>query len=139
MDHASLSALCSMTVTPVLKRTLYWMDNGLAIIGIFFVILQLYRDWHVRDLSYISLNIWLAVTCLAIFYCLTVSYWLLPGARYLSLGVDISRAWSIQIYGISQLAKYVPGNVFHITGWQASGMSASISGGILAKSTGWKI
>lgn len=58
-----------MTVTPVLKLTLQWIGNGLAIIGIFFVILRLYRDWHVHDLSYISLNIWLAITCLAIFYC----------------------------------------------------------------------
>ncbi|QLH64097.1 hypothetical protein [Serratia symbiotica] len=140
MDHASLSALCSMTVTPVLKRTLHWMGNGLAIIGIFFVILRLYRDWHVRDLSYISLNIWLAVTCLAIFYCFDSFLLAFAWRRILkSLGVDVSRAWSIKIYGISQLAKYVPGNVFHIAGRQALGMSAGISGGILAKSTGWEI
>ncbi|NIG98135.1 MAG: hypothetical protein G5701_02350 [Serratia symbiotica] len=140
MEHASLSTLCSMTVTPVLKRTLHWIGNGLAIIGIFFVILRMYREWHVRDLSCISLNIWLAVACLAIFYFFDSFLLAFAWRRILkSLGVYVSRAWSIKIYGISQLAKYVPGNVFHIAGRQALGMSAGISGGILAKSIGWEI
>lgn len=128
-----------MTVTPVLKRTLHWIGNGLAIIGIFFVILRLYRDWHVRDLSYISLNIWLAVTCLAIFYCFDSFLLAFAWRRILkSLGIDVSRAWSIKIYGISQLAKYVPGNVFHIAGRQALGC-LPVFLVYLVKSTGWEL
>jgi hypothetical protein len=51
------------------------------------------------------------------------------------LGVDVSHACSVEIYGIFQLARHVPGNVFHITGRQALVMSNGISSRILAKLT----
>lgn len=40
---------------------------------------------------------------------------------------------------MSQLAKYVPGNIFHLAGRQALGMAVGISAGVLAKSTIWEL
>lgn len=43
--------------------------------------------------------------------------------------------WCIRTYGLTQIAKYVPGNVFQFAGRQAMGMSRGISGWILARSS----
>ena len=48
-------------------------------------------------------------------------------------------AWAVRIYGQSQLAKYIPGNVFHIAGRQAIGMAEGVPAGRLAKSAAWEI
>ncbi|WP_337022326.1 MULTISPECIES: hypothetical protein [unclassified Pantoea] len=50
-------------------------------------------------------------------------------------GAVTSYRWSISIFGISQIAKYIPGNIFHFAGRQALGMADGISGKSLAKST----
>jgi hypothetical protein len=49
--------------------------------------------------------------------------------------VKVTRQWVIKTYGITQLAKYVPGNFFHIAGRQGIGMAAGISAGVLVKSS----
>jgi len=46
---------------------------------------------------------------------------------------------SIRIYGISQLAKYAPGNIFHLAGRQALGMAAGLPAGVLVKSAIWEL
>ncbi|MFC1688836.1 hypothetical protein ACFL07_04140 [Pseudomonadota bacterium] len=50
------------------------------------------------------------------------------------LGVNLNWKLSMSAYGISQLAKYVPGNIFQFVGRQALGVSVGIPGGKLAKS-----
>jgi hypothetical protein len=50
-------------------------------------------------------------------------------------GTSVSIRWAIKTYGISQLAKYVPGNIFHLAGRQAMGMAAGVPGWVLAKSS----
>ena len=54
-------------------------------------------------------------------------------------GASVSKRWAAKIYGLSQLAKYVPGNIFHLAGRQAMGMSAGVGGRILAKSALWEL
>jgi hypothetical protein len=54
-------------------------------------------------------------------------------------GVSVSRRWAIKTYGITQLAKYAPGNIFHLAGRQAMGMSAGFPGWPLAKSAVWEL
>jgi len=53
--------------------------------------------------------------------------------------LPVSRLESVRIFGISQLAKYVPGNIFHLAGRQALGMAAGLAPGALAKSTVWEL
>lgn len=53
--------------------------------------------------------------------------------------VHITTLDSISIYGVSQLAKYLPGNVFQFAGRQALGMANNINAKALVKSTFWEL
>lgn len=55
------------------------------------------------------------------------------------LGVSITRPLSVRIYGLSQLAKYVPGNIFHLAGRQALGMAQGLPAAPLARSMVWEL
>lgn len=55
------------------------------------------------------------------------------------LGVKTEWIWALQAYGRSQLARYVPGNIFHFAGRQALGMAVGFSGWALAKSAVWEL
>ena len=55
------------------------------------------------------------------------------------VGVTSSWSWTRRIYGISQLGKYIPGNVFHLAGRQALGLAAGIPGRPLAQSMAWEL
>lgn len=55
------------------------------------------------------------------------------------LRAPVSRSWTIRAYAISQLAKYVPGNIFQFAGRQAIGVAAGISNAPLAKSTAYEL
>ena len=54
-------------------------------------------------------------------------------------GVKVKLNWAIQTYGISQVAKYVPGNIFQFAGRQAIGQAANLPGKALIKSSFWEI
>ncbi|MFU2316329.1 hypothetical protein [Rahnella sp. PCH160] len=47
---------------------------------------------------------------------------------------QVSLNWAVKTYGISQLAKYVPGNIFHIAGRQALAMADGFSSKEILKS-----
>ncbi len=55
------------------------------------------------------------------------------------LDVDVGRVWAIRTYGVSQLAKYVPGNVVHFASRQALGAADGLASGALAKSVIWEL
>ena len=55
------------------------------------------------------------------------------------LGESRSFAWALSVYGQSQLAKYIPGNVFHLAGRQAIGMADGVTAARMAKSAIWEI
>lgn len=50
------------------------------------------------------------------------------------LGATPTFRWAVWAYAVSQLAKYVPGNIFHLVGRQALGAAAGMAHGPLAKS-----
>ena len=54
-------------------------------------------------------------------------------------GVSIQFGQSVQIYGRSQLAKYIPGNIFQYAGRQALGVSAGLPNKALALSAVWEL
>jgi hypothetical protein len=51
----------------------------------------------------------------------------------------IDRRSALRTYGISQIAKYVPGNVFQFASRQVIGLSRSLAGGALARSVYWEL
>jgi len=54
-------------------------------------------------------------------------------------GTIIRPTMAVWIYGVSQLAKYVPGNIAHLAGRQALGIATGLTGWILAKSAVWEL
>lgn len=125
---------------PDVKRCLHWGGSAIAVIGVVFVAIRLRQYWHSQNLSAITPGDWIYACGLALFYGLAGIMLALAWRQLLAhFGVDVTRAWSIKTYGVSQLAKYVPGNVFHIAGRQALGMSAGISAAALVKSSLWEL
>ena len=120
---------------PPFNGYLRWAGSALAIAGIAFVVLRL-RDYGAEmDFTRFGVFEWTVVTGLAVVYglgnlMLAVAWWHLLG----QFGVHISRRWAVRAYAVSQLAKYVPGNIFHLAGRQAIGLAAGVSGWVLAKS-----
>lgn len=125
---------------PILKQVLHWGGSALAIAGIAFVGLRL-RDYGAEiDFARFDLAMWSAVALLALIYglsslMLALAWWNLLG----QFGADTSRHWAVRTYGVSQIAKYVPGNIFHLAGRQAMGLAAGVPGWPLAKSAVWEL
>jgi uncharacterized membrane protein YbhN (UPF0104 family) len=112
----------------------------LALIGVVFVGFRLHAYWLDLDLSRVTPWAWSFVVVFSVIYgsanlLLGMAWWHL--LRH--LGASATRLGSIRIYGMSQLAKYVPGNIFHLAGRQALGMAAGLSAGALAKSAIWEL
>jgi uncharacterized membrane protein YbhN (UPF0104 family) len=123
------------------KRYLSWAGMGLGVLGIVFIVIKLAQYNGQIDYSRLTLFDWLAFGGLALLYGVA-SWMLLPWAWNNLLkhyGISISLLWAIRTYGLSQLAKYVPGNIFHLASRQAIGVAAGLPGWPLAKSTFWDL
>jgi glycosyltransferase 2 family protein len=122
------------------RRLLHLTGSGLGIIGIVFVITRLvaYRDQlPLLDLPAMS---WIELACLTAAYGICGSILALAWRQLLGWhGVRVARAWSVRAYGTSQLAKYIPGNIFHLAGRQAMGVAAGMPAWPFAKSIGWEL
>ena len=124
----------------ILKRALHWAGSALALLGIAFVALRLHDYGAELDFSRFDTARWSVVVGFALIYglanlMLALAWWNLLK----QFGVSVSRRWAIKTYGISQLARYVPGNIFHLAGRQAMGMAAGLPGWSLAKSSVWEL
>ncbi len=123
-----------------LRRTLHWVGSVLAITGIVFVAFRLREYWAGLDFFRFTATAWASMIGLALVYglanvLLALAWWHLLA----QFGVQVTRQWSTKAYGISQLAKYLPGNIFHLAGRQAIGMAAGVPGAALAKSALWEL
>lgn len=124
----------------VVKRVAYWLGTLLALSGLGFVGHELYLHTGDIDLSGYSVGVWALFGLLAFAYGL--SGFLLARAWVLllrELGQPVGWPWAARIYGLAQLAKYAPGNVFHLAGRQAMGMAEGLPAGTLARSTIWEL
>jgi len=127
-------------VRPILKRVLHRGGTLLAIAGIAFVALRLRDQAAEIDITRFDVTTWLAVAGLALVYglanlLLALAWWNLLD----QFGVRTSLRWTVKAYGISQMAKYIPGNIMHLAGRQALGLAAGLPGWPLAKSTAWEL
>ncbi|NDL64126.1 hypothetical protein GRH90_15390 [Enterobacteriales bacterium SAP-6] len=123
-----------------LKRTLHWAGGGLAFIAIAFLAWRLHGYWDRLDVTQFTPSVWAAVMVLVLVcgganLLLALSWWLLLTQS----GVKATRWWAVSTYGISQLGKYLPGNIVHLAGRQVIGMAAGVPGITLAKSTLWEL
>lgn len=127
-------------INPDWKQLFNWAGFGVGILGVAFVVNKLQMFSGQVDFSTFSGQSLYAVGGLILAYCGSNLFLTFAWRDILGyLGVGINKRWAIQTYGISQIAKYVPGNIFHLAGRQAIGQAANIPATPLAKSAIWEI
>lgn len=119
---------------------MHWGGSTLAIAGIAFIALRLRNYGAEIDFARHGAEVWSAVLGLALVYglsslMLALAWWNLLR----QFGACTPRRWAVRTYGISQIARYVPGNIFHLAGRQVMGMAAGLAGWPLAKSAVWEL
>lgn len=89
------------------------LGSGLAIIGVIFVVARLHNYWQKADIQSLPPISWLLIGFMAICYgiinLLLAIAW---KSILLHLTISVEKRWAIRTYGISQLAKYIPGIFF---------------------------
>ena len=112
----------------------------LGIFGVVFVAIKLYEYEGQIDFSRFTLGKLQVLCGLAMIYAAANFLLALAWKALLQqFGIAVSFAWAIKTYGVSQLAKYLPGNIFHLAGRQAIGQAAGLPTWPLAKSAVWEL
>ena len=127
-------------VKPHFKKFLHLVGGCLGAAGVLFVAVRLHRYADQIAADRFSPSQWFFIALLAFIYgsanVLLATAW----SRILVfLQLRAGRDWAVQAYGVSQLAKYVPGNVFQFAGRQAMGLAAGLAAGPLLRSTGYEL
>ena len=106
--------------------------------GIIFVALKLHKYGGEIDFSRLGIKGFVIIVGLVMLYGI-VNPMLAFGWRNLLAfsEVQVTYTWAFKVFGISQIAKYIPGNVFHFAGRQALGMSTGVAAMPLLKSSVW--
>lgn len=125
---------------PALKKGLHWGGSALAIAGVVFIVLRL-RDYGGQiNFDRFGLQEWAIFGSFTLVYGISNLILAQAWCNLLSkFGAPVTYRWAVKTYGVSQLAKYVPGNIFHLAGRQAIGMAAGLPGWPLAKSSVWEL
>lgn len=122
------------------RRWLHVAGGVLSLLAVAFVVERFLAYRESVDLGRFGAVHWVVLALLASGYgaagILLATGW----QRILAyLGLEVRYRWSLRVYGISQLIKYVPGNLFHLAGRQALGMAGGLPAGPLARSTLWDL
>lgn len=123
------------------KKTLHWIGHFLGILCILFIGIKLAKHVELVSLNgLITPMLVLNILVLSLVYALNLVL-LAIGWRQLILseGGWLSTQASLYIYGKSQIAKYLPGNIFHLVGRQWLGSVHGLSQAMLIKSSLWEI
>ena len=116
-----------------------WAGSGLSLIAIVFVMVKLKEYSGDLDVSLIK-HLLRPLVALSIVYGVANLIMVLSWKNILQhLGVSVSTRWATGVYGTSQLAKYIPGNIFHFLSRQAMGAEAGVPAMPLVKSTLWEL
>lgn len=127
-------------MNPVAKKWLHWAGGSVGLAGVIFIVIRLHQYSEQLDFFRFGPKTWLTIIALLLVY--GCANYLLAAAWFYILGflqILVSRNWAVKTYGISQLAKYIPGNIFQFAGRQALGLSADLPGRALAKSVFWEL
>ena len=125
---------------PDLRRVAHWIGHLLAILGILFVLIRIYQGADQRHLAELDSQVWMGLVILTLGYGL--ANFLLAHGWYcllIQFGAKVSKIWAYRTYGLSQIGKYVPGNVFHLASRHSFGMSFGVTSNTLLKSTFWEL
>ena len=121
------------------KRFLRWSGSALSILAVIFIVDKLIEYGSEVNYSLFT-SLFLPLAVLSAVYgainLLLVFSWK-DLLRHFGVAIDFRLA--LRLYGESQLAKYIPGNVFHFVGRQALGQEAGLAAWPLGKSAIWEI
>lgn len=125
---------------PHLKRWVHTASTLLALAGAAFVVLKIAEHSAQIDVSHFGAFTWGGLALLVMAYgasnaLLARAWWQL--LNY--FGLQAPWPWTLKTYGVSQINKYIPGNIFHLAGRQALGMSAGMAARPLAQSALWEL
>src|SRR5471030_1945996 len=126
MDNGSMPSFLKIN-SKKMKKIFSLAGSTLAMIGIIFIAIRLHGYWRGAHLEKVHTSVWVIIILLALCYSVINIFLALSWRSILlHLNVEVSKAWAVRVYGISQLAKYVPGNIFHLAGRQALSMAAGL-------------
>ncbi len=117
-----------------------WLGRLLSLAGVLIIareLTQLVDDnsWHSLQQR---IQLWWLV--LPVLY---VAGGMALGAAWCALlrqqGIRVATVWGLSVHGRSQLAKYVPGNIFHFAGRQAMAMAAGLPARPVLATTLWEL
>jgi len=129
-----------MALGPGAKTWLNRTGTLLGLAGVVFVGISLQGYASEIDIRRLGAGGYVAIAALAGLYGASNLLLALGWQKLLHhLQAPVSRSWAIHAYAISQLAKYVPGNILQFAGRQAIGVAAGIGNGPLAKSTVYEL
>ena len=118
------------------KRVLSILGVILSILGIVFIVVRMSMYVGQINLGRFYLIDWLQIIILIFIYAFSGLFLALAWHKILLfLKVNTEKKWAIKIYGLSQIAKYIPGNIFQFVGRQSRGMTDGVQGKVLLKST----
>lgn len=127
-------------MTPLAKRIINYIGTMLALIGLVFIAIKLHSYGIVAVFSNYNVFDWVIISGLILAYglantLLSIAWWRI----LIGLGIKVDCYWAIRTYAISQITKYVPGNIFQFVGRQALGMAKGLPAWALVKSSVWEI
>ncbi|WP_027010734.1 lysylphosphatidylglycerol synthase domain-containing protein [Comamonas sp. B-9] len=118
------------------KKYLHLIGGVLGVLGIFFVAARLYKYADQISIAHFSSReIFWMVLAVCVYGAANVLLALAWQKILAFFDAPVATPWAIRAYGVSQLAKYVPGNIFQFAGRQAIGMAAGLEARALLKST----
>ncbi|WMY75902.1 hypothetical protein RHD99_08170 [Buttiauxella selenatireducens] len=119
-----------------LRKWLNYLGSIIALLSIVFVAHRITKYWAQIPDGTFTLKLFLIIILLAGAYG-AANFILAAAWKILMVGLHqhISHRVATRIYGMTQLAKYVPGNIFQFAGRQLLTMSYGFSGKAIAKST----
>lgn len=121
------------------RRILELAGNVLSVVAIVFIGERLYSYHGQLDAQHAT-ALALPVLLLSLVYAASCMLTALAWREILTCqGPRLEWRRAMYIYGSSQIAKYIPGNVLHLVGRQARGVASGIPALPLAKSMAWEI
>lgn len=118
------------------RSALPWLGRTFMLLGLLFVVHKFWNTRHTLEDSLQDPTLWFSVPLLGLVYAIVCSLlsfaWLalLRAQGVSSSLLTRSEAWAL--YGKTQIAKYIPGNVFHFAGRQVLGKQKGMAHSTLA-------
>jgi hypothetical protein len=107
-----------------MRSYLNYIGGIVVLVGIYFIFHRFIGYFHeIKAKELISWSLLALLSELAVLYAVVNIFLVMAWKNILKIySVDVSLAQAFKIYSSSQLAKYVPGNVFHLAGRQVIAM-----------------